>query len=219
MKVVLLPVKDPVHAKQRLANYLSPGERQELDWAMLQDVSRALRAATKPDRIVVVTCSKSVLRHAVDNGWQVIEEKEQISESQSVDVSSQLLLREGASVLLCLPGDIPLLDPKDVDLLLSFESEPGSAVIVPSRDGTGTNALLRTPPDAFSSRFGKNSFFRHQQEARRRGVKLRVTENPRISLDLDELSDLLHFIRLDGETRTAEVLKRFDSLSAILKSK
>jgi 2-phospho-L-lactate guanylyltransferase (CobY/MobA/RfbA family) len=55
MKVVLLPLKDPAHAKQRLAGHLTPKERQELAWAMLEDVTRAVGAAITPDQVVVVT--------------------------------------------------------------------------------------------------------------------------------------------------------------------
>jgi 2-phospho-L-lactate guanylyltransferase len=159
------------------------------------------------------------MRHAEQNGWGVIEERQQISESHSVDVSSELLRRQGACAVLLLPADIPLVQPEDVDFLLSREPEWRSSIIVPSQDGTGTNALLRTPPDAFPSRFGKDSFFLHRKEASCRKIQVKVIENPRISLDLDELSDLLRFCRLETGTRTAEVLEEVGCLKALLKSK
>ncbi len=211
MKVVLLPFKDPAHAKQRLAGHLTPKERQELAWAMFEDVTRAVRAAITPDQMVVVTRGHPALL-AEPSSWQVIEENHQISESHSVDDSSRLLQQRGASVVLRLPTDIPLLEPEDVDALLNLSLGAQSAVIVPSRDGKGTNALLRTPPDAFPSRFGENSLALHQEEARRHGVELKILENPRISFDLDEFSDLLRFMQLENETRTAQVLRHFDSL-------
>ena len=211
MKVVLLPLKNPAHGKQRLASHLTPEERQELSWAMLEDVTRAVRAAITPDQVVVVTRCHPAFR-SQESSWQVIEEKQQISESHSVDRSSQLLQQRGASVVLRLPTDIPLLQPEDVDSLLNLELESKSAVIVPSGDGKGTNALLRKPPSAFPSRFGENSLALHQQEARRHGIKLKILENPRIAFDLDEFSDLLRFMRLENETRTAQVLRNFDSL-------
>ncbi len=113
---------------------------------------------------------------------------------------------------MSLPTEITLLEPEDVDALLNLELGAQSAVIVPSRDGKGTNALLRTPPDAFPSRFGDNSLALHQEEAWRRRVELKILENPRISFDLDEFSDLLRFMQLENETRTAQVLRHFDSL-------
>jgi len=211
MKVVLLPFKDPARAKQRLAGHLTPEERQELAWAMFEDVTRTVRGAITPDQVVVVTRGHPALL-AEQSSWQVIEENQQISESHSVDDSSRLLQQRGASVVLRLPTDIPLLEPEDVDALLNMSLGARSAVIVPSRDGKGTNALLRTPPDAFPSRFGDNSLVLHREEARRHRVELKIVENPRISLDLDEFSDLLRFMQLENETRTSQVLRRFDSL-------
>lgn len=211
MKVVLLPLKDPTHAKQRLAGHLTPKERQELAWAMFEDVTRAVRAAISPDQVVVVSRGHPALL-AEPSNWQVIEENQQISESHSVDHACRLLQQRGASVVLRLPSDIPLLEPEDVDHLLNLELGARSAVIIPSRDGKGTNALLRTPPDAFPSRFGENSLALHQEEARRCCVELKILENPRIAFDLDEFSDLLRFMQLENETRTAQVLSQFDSL-------
>lgn len=217
MKVVLLPLKDPALAKQRLANRLSSHQRQQLTWAMLEDVTGALRAATTPDQVVVVSCCLPILRYAQQNSWQMIEEKSQISESHSVDRSCKLLRQSGASVVLRIPGDIPLLQAEDIDWLLSQELKPRSAILVPSRDGKGTNALLRRPPDAFPSHFGENSLALHQQEARRHGVELKILRNPRISFDLDKVSDILCFSELGDKTHTSRVLKQFDSLKRIPK--
>ncbi len=212
MKVVLIPVKDPGNAKQRLAHQLSPEQRHDLVWAMLEDVTRSVCQSTTPDRVVVVSSSKPVVRHALFHGWDVIQEENQVSESESVDASAQLLKEQGASTLLRLPADIPLLQAKDIDSLLNLEVRPGSAILVPSHDQTGTNALLRNPPGAFPSRFGENSFFRHREEAERRGIQFTVIENPRIALDLDELSDLLHFQSQGSQTQTAQLLRQFDCI-------
>jgi len=63
-------------------------------------------------------------------------------------------------------------------------------ILVPSRDGTGTNAILRRPPDIFPSQFGPGSFARHLAAARAAGISWRILENPRIALDLDDPDDL-----------------------------
>src|SRR5215211_4661958 len=49
-----------------------------------------------------------------------------------------------AAAALLVPGDCPSLDAGEVAALLRGE---GSVVIVPDRHGTGTNALLLTPPE------------------------------------------------------------------------
>jgi 2-phospho-L-lactate guanylyltransferase len=70
---------------------------------------------------------------------------------------------------------------------------------VPSRDGTGTNALLRTPPELFPSRFGAESCAKHLAEARARGAEIRVFRNARIELDIDEVEDLRYFFSTNGD--------------------
>jgi len=212
MKVVLIPVKNPNNAKQRLTPQLSPDQRRNLVWAMLQDVTRSVCQSTTPDRVVVVSSSESVIHHAIHHGWDVIQETEQVSESESVDSSAQLLQSQGASALLRLPADIPLLQAKDIDSLLNLELQPESAILVPSHDQTGTNALLRNPPGAFPSRFGENSLSLHQKEAGKKGVQCTIIQNPRIALDLDELPDLLRFHSLKSQTQTAELLEQFDCI-------
>ena len=214
-KVVLLPLKDPALAKQRLAGQLSSDERQRLAWAMLEDVAEALRRAREPDQVVVVSSCPPILSFAEQNHWHVIPESRQISESHSVDRSCRLLRQSGVRTVLRIPGDIPLVQGQDLDRILSCELPPPCAVLVPSRDGTGTNALLRNPPDAFPSHFGRNSLVLHQQEARRHGVELQILPNPRISFDLDEPTDILSFRRMDEETHTAAALENFDSLNRL----
>ncbi len=207
VRAVLVPVKAPSSAKQRLATVLSSEERIALTWAMLKDVGRALAGAKLVDRIVMVTNDPVAIQYALEQSWEVLQEDQQISESYSVDWASSCLMKQGATVVLRLPGDIPLLRAEDVDSLLSIELTSSAALLVPSRDGSGTNALLRKPPDAFPSRFGPNSFRLHRQEASQAGVALKVIENPRIALDIDDITDLAVFWAQDRETLTARVIK------------
>lgn len=216
MKVVLLPIKDPRQAKQRLAALLSPAERERLAWAMLRDITRALAAVTTADRIVVVTRDEKVARCAARQDWSVIGESEQISQSHAVDCATSLLMREGASSILQLPADIPLLQASDVDKLLNQDLISPAALLVSSRDGAGTNALLRTPPDVFPSRFGNNSFLLHQQEARAGGARIKIVQNAHIALDLDEPADLDYFFRLGKKSHTLDLLNEVKVVNRLL---
>lgn len=208
MTVVLLPVKDPERSKQRLAGLLSPGERTQLVWAMLEDVGAAVRGCRFADRVVVVARDREVASYAAGNGWDVFREAKQVSESRSVDWASRRLEEEGADAVLRLPVDIPLLEARDLDALLDPAARGPAAVLVPSRDGLGTNALLRSPPLIFPSRFGADSLQKHLREARLRGVQVLVRTMPRLALDLDLVSDLERFHGLGKGTATHALLQR-----------
>src|SRR6267143_1117877 len=128
MRALLLPIKDLRNAKQRLAGVLTPEERFGLAEAMLADT------------IFVVTNYDPALRIAEENGWEILREEQQISESDSVDAASRICEGRGVKALLRVPLDVPLVQPGDIDELLAVECEEPALVIVPSRDGMGTNA-------------------------------------------------------------------------------
>jgi 2-phospho-L-lactate/phosphoenolpyruvate guanylyltransferase len=206
MKALLIPVKDPTHAKTRLAELLSEGERRRLAWAMFEDLSRAVAAARKPDRVVMVTNFTPAIERAHDLGWDVLVEESQISESASVDWASRILSERGFDTVMRLPADLPLVQPADIDDLLSIELDSPGALLVPSREGTGTNAIIRTPPTLFPSRFGPNSFALHKQEAARIGVECVVVNNIRIALDIDEPADVELLMENASGTTTFDAL-------------
>lgn len=218
MKALLIPIKDPANAKTRLASLLSADERRRLAWAMFEDVSRAVADATKADAVYVVSNYGPALAHAQRFGWETLIEQAQASESASVDWASRVLAERGVQAVLRLPADLPLVSSEDVDALFAVEVNAPAAILVPSREGTGTNAILRTPPTLFPSRFGPNSLSLHQAEAARVGVECRIVENERIALDIDEPADLQALIELGRGTSAyaalegMRVIERLNSL-------
>jgi 2-phospho-L-lactate guanylyltransferase len=190
MRALLLPVKDLRNAKQRLAGVLTPDERFGLASAMLADTIRAVRGVRTAERIFVVTNYEPLMDAARENGWEILLEERQISESVSVDAASRECQERGVTSLLRLPLDVPLVEARDIDELLAVECAPPTMVIVPSRDGTGTNALLRTPPTLFASHFGSGSYAKHCAEAERAGAQILQRRNPRLEMDVDDEADL-----------------------------
>lgn len=190
MRALLLPIKDLRQAKQRLAPLLNPEERFGLAQAMFADTIRAARGVRRADKIFVVTNYAPAMQAAEENGWELLREDQQISESVSVDAASRQCAERGVTSLLRLPLDVPLVRPSDIDELLAVECTAPALVIVPSRDGTGTNAILRTPPALFPSHFGSGSFAKHCAEAQRAGAQILIRRNPRLEMDVDDETDL-----------------------------
>src|SRR6202030_2018185 len=100
MRALLLPIKDLRHAKQRLAGFLGPEERFGLAQAMLADTLRAVRGVRKADKIFVVTNYEPAMRAAQENGWELLLEERQISESVSVEVASRGCARRAFTAVL-----------------------------------------------------------------------------------------------------------------------
>ena len=157
--VLLIPVKALADVKQRLAPLLAPDERRQLARTMLEGVLAQGAAVASPLRRIIVTSDEWAAELARGLGYEVMMEEEQHSESASVDRASGILAAEGTEAVLRLPLDLPLLSAMDIEAVLSAAGKAPCTVLVPSRDGSGTNALYRAPPAVFSSRFGANSFF------------------------------------------------------------
>ena len=197
MRALLLPIKDLRQAKRRLASTLAAEERAGFMTAMMEDAFHAVSGVRRAERVFVVTNYAPAIRAAEEAGWEVLREERQVSESASVDAASRLCAERGVTALLRLPLDLPLVRAEDVDELLGLEFAAPAAVIVASRDGTGTNALLRTPPALFPSHFGEGSFAKHCAAAKRSGAQVILRSNPRLELDVDDEDDLRALLEHD----------------------
>jgi 2-phospho-L-lactate/phosphoenolpyruvate guanylyltransferase len=190
MKGLLIPVKDLRNAKQRLAPALPQSERTALAEAMFDDFCASVGRIHCVDQIFVITSYEPAIERAHALGWEVLRETSQESESASVDAASRICAERGITSLARVPIDLPLVTPADIEQIFAAAWPAPSAVIVPSRSGTGTNALLRTPPALFPSRFGPNSFPKHSREAEQCGAELAVLRNEHLELDVDDWDDL-----------------------------
>ncbi len=211
MKAILIPVKEFREAKKRLAPHFPPADRAALAEAMCEDFFRVVAATRCADRVFVISKEPGALSRAHALGWETIVESHQTSESDSVDAGARYCAEQGVEALLRLPVDLPLVEPADIESVFAHLEAAPTAVLVPSSDGTGTNALLRSPAVLFPSRFGPNSFPRHLAEAERCGARIRVLRNPRLELDIDELEDLRQLAdRLRPDSATARWLAERD---------
>ena len=181
MKFVIVPVKDLSKAKERLSSMLPQTERTALAYAMLEDVLTALRDSELADRKFIVTLDTKAIEIAKGLGIEVIEETEQNGESASVDYASSICKEMGATSVLVIPGDAPLITSSDIDFVLGKEmKQTPSIVFVPARDEYGTNAILRKPPDAIRSMFGEDSFNKHKAAADENNIPYESYKNQRI---------------------------------------
>ena len=198
MKIAaLMPVKGFRNAKQRLTPILGSAAREQLAETMFRDVLRQVRAARGLAGTFVVTGDDKVASIAALAGAEVIRESAESGETAAVDFARQELKRTGCEAVLILPGDMPLVQASDLEQVLAQvppEAVPPFALLVPSHDRKGTNALLLAPPDVISLRFGYDSFTYHLSQVSAQGLPIRFCENEHIALDIDEPKDLERFL-------------------------
>jgi 2-phospho-L-lactate/phosphoenolpyruvate guanylyltransferase len=188
----LLPVKSPHNAKRRLTGFLSAKQREKLARILYTRTLGALCQAEGIDRVVVVTSDSDVAEHARSSGTLVFEENEQVSHSVSADAACLRAIKLGATTVLLVPIDVPLVTPADFSRLAAA-ARPG-LIVVPSADGTGTNAMARTPPDVIESRFGPGSCRAHLDQARLKNVPADILRLPGLMFDIDTPEDVAELL-------------------------
>jgi 2-phospho-L-lactate/phosphoenolpyruvate guanylyltransferase len=185
----ILPVKNFAQAKQRLSLDLPAHDRRALAEAMFADALVALGRVAALERVIVVSGDRLAQRIAGGYGASVVEDDERghnAAAAQGIAVA----LEDGIERALLVPGDCPLLAPADIEVLLGHPAAQRSALIVPDRHGTGTNALLLTPPDVLAPSFGPDSCRRHLTDARSNDITAEVVELDSLALDIDTADDL-----------------------------
>jgi len=155
---------------------------------MMGRVVRAILEAGVED-ICVVSPDQMVLEEAKRRGaTPLVQESRGLN--PALEEGRRRALELGASTLLVLPADLPLLDAGDVLAVLKEAGEGPSVVISPDGAGSGTNALLMQPPDVLPFAFGADSFEAHLGAARKCSLEIRVCERPHLAFDLDTAGDL-----------------------------
>jgi 2-phospho-L-lactate guanylyltransferase len=187
--LAILPVKSFETAKQRLSEALNTVTRRVLVEAMYTDVLRALGHAETVAGVIVVTGDNGAQRIAEGYGAEVITDQHQ-GHNHAAGLGVSRAIARGAQRVLLVPGDCPLLDPVEIDTLVNRRAPSRSVLVVPDRHGSGTNALLISPPDAFTPAFGPGSRERHEQSAQAAGLSCDTVPVASLALDLDTPEDL-----------------------------
>jgi 2-phospho-L-lactate/phosphoenolpyruvate guanylyltransferase len=188
----ILPVKSLAHVKQRLSGVLPLEARRRLVLTMLQDVLAVLQKTAMCHPVLVVTPDAEVADIAGYYGAEILREEEGRGHTSAAAAGFARAHAQGGARALTIPADVPLVTPAEIEAVIDVaRAQPGPALtMVPSRDGDGTNALLVTPPHAFTPSFGPGSFRRHLGQAEARGLPCRVLRLTGLGMDTDEPADL-----------------------------
>ena len=211
MLSLLLPLKDLLQAKSRLAGLLRPSERRALTQAMAEDVLGVLAVHPAVERIVIVSDDPGASLLANKYRAQCWSEQGLgcAGLNPVLRCASGLLRNDGARYIVALHADLPLLCAEDVDAVLAALEAGACPLIGSDRHHAGTNLLAFRASHMPDFQFGNNSFARHFEAGRAAGGAPRQIDRPGIALDVDEPRDLAELLpRLRGRdtSHTGELL-------------
>jgi len=201
----IVPVNVLKLSKARLTPVLSPAERAQFSVAMLADTLEALRKVKRFDRVTVVSADYAVRKIARSHGASWLWEGRRRGLNKAVRLGIRESKHKGASATLIIHADLPLITPREILEFLDHATGY-SVALTPSKDGTGTNALLLHPPEVIRPVFGNHSFQRHLALADRQGVSRRVIRTRGISFDVDEPKDFRQLMRYHMRNETSRFL-------------
>ena len=214
MRFAVLPTKPLALAKSRLAPHLGDADRQALSFAMFHDVLECLSRANNVDAIAVVTADRRLLDLAMRMRALAIDEGTPRGLNAAAALGTTHAVERGATSVLIMLSDLPLLTAEEVDALYADVPPAPHVRLARSHEGLGTNALLRVPPTAISTRFGGRSFQDHLAAAADANVSCSQVDLPGLSFDIDTIDDLSELRRLSRTTRTLVEARKLGLLPA-----
>lgn len=184
----LVPVKALSEAKSRLATHLTRHQRENLVLDMLYHVLQVLQESRALDQVSVVSSDHHVLAQARYWGAQALLEA-MPGHNAALHAAALHEQEMGASALLTIAADLPLLHPNDIRAMLT-QSTAYPVVLASSRDGIGTNAILTHPPLALPYLFGVNSLKHYRHAASQQHLNSTIYSSIGLGLDIDTIDDL-----------------------------
>ena len=142
--------------------------------------------------MLVVAGGPSAAELARSAGAEVLVEEHPEGQNQAARRGLDRAAAAGASAVLLLSSDLPLVTRAHVARLLADARSVGTPAVVaaPATGRGGTNALYLSPPDAIGLHFGDDSLRLFEAAAAAAGVTFRLHESSGLALDLDEPADL-----------------------------
>ena len=195
---VIVPVRGVSVGKSRLGEALDAEERLTLVVGLLVRTLSVVSAWSAATAVHVVSGDVTVRTIARRHpGVAVIRESGHGGLNSALLDGRRAAVRDGATAVLLLPADLPLLTMDALDALLQASDAAIAAgsgrpvvVLAPADARVGTNAMLVAPPETIEPRFGEQSLEAHMRGAVAADASLQLVHHPALGFDLDTPEDV-----------------------------
>jgi 2-phospho-L-lactate guanylyltransferase len=185
---VVVPIKAFNSAKTRLSPRFDADQRACLAQASAERVLHAVAGCATVDLRIAVVETDAAAKMARHHEFEVILRTDIYGQSAAVGAGFYAAMQRGATNILTVSADVPLVRPKDIEEMLKPRAPV--LVMVSDREGRGTNALRLDPAIDMPLRFGPDSLSLHRREAQALKLQVKVIDNPRVRIDIDTADDI-----------------------------
>lgn len=209
----IIPVKPLRRGKSRLSGVLSPDQREILNELLLGSTLESLKTIPEISHKIVISYDPTALSLARKYGANTVLENNNTNINRALRKATLAAKAYGATKLLILPADLPLIKRSDIVELIALEKSPPELIISPDRKLNGTNAMLINPIGAIKYNFGEWSFRKHIEQAERKGIQVRILNNENLRFDLD-LPEDWELLKETESTKKALLIKKIEEALA-----
>ena len=210
-----IPVARLDQAKTRLSGLLSPAERATFAQAMTRDLFDALAMCNRLARVLVVTADRTVAGLASRHGFDHVAD-DGGGPTRAITAALAHIAGNRCDGLLAIMGDLPLVQPGDIALMLPAGDPTPQVRIAPARNGIGTNAIFCAPPGAIPMTFNGTGLAVNRAQALAAALPIAICSNPRLALDVDWPEDLAALLEFPVVTRAQKFLIELQATKPIL---
>ncbi|HEY3696664.1 2-phospho-L-lactate guanylyltransferase [Phenylobacterium sp.] len=208
MAEVLIAVRGGRDAKSRCCEFVDAQDRAAFVEAMLTDMLRAIARAGAITAVHVVTPTPEIADLARRFGANALLETRAAGVNAAFHVGRRhVAARDPGAAVVLLPGDLPGLEPAELDAVAARHA-PGRIVMVRAAQDGGTGALAFEARVDLPLAYGPQSFERHLALARAAGLQPLIAEAPSLAHDLDRPGDLRAWLAHRPNGATAQLMSR-----------
>jgi len=185
---VLMPVKAFKNAKLRLKSVLSPQQRADFSYLMLEDILHTLNTSDDVEGVTLISSDHSVQTLAVRYKAECLITDVDSGYSEDVMQGVKTISQNNVDTIAIIPADVPQLEHKDLTRMNRLHKE--GLTLCPALVDGGTNGLLFNPPLSIPLMFGINSLRKYQDEADRHRMPVKIEKIASLERDIDRPADL-----------------------------
>jgi 2-phospho-L-lactate/phosphoenolpyruvate guanylyltransferase len=188
----IIPAKKFESSKSRMAQFLSVEERVKLSQLLLDQTIKTLKKTTTLSKIIVVSIDKRAQIAAEMQNISFLKETVENGVNAAVSIADCYCTKFGADATIVVPQDLPLLVPRDVDMMYDIAIKHEKCLLIcPSLGYDGSNLLVRKPPLVLAKTHydNGNSYYSHITSAMEAGAYVRIIFSERVMKDLDTIED------------------------------
>ena len=202
---VIIPVKTFSNSKTRLQ--LPPTKTKVLCRLLLREVVKTITNSELVNQTIIVTNEKEITDIIEEFNCKKIIDYEETGVNDAIRLTEEYLLENNFTHSIVLPLDVPFFHSEEMDIILK-QMTSNSVMIIPSRHFDGTNALIRTPINAMTTRYDEGSHRPQIESAKKEKIKISIGLVRKLMLDIDSLEDIEYCLKQEIKPELCAEIKK-----------